>query len=663
VQGPTLTKGPQLRHPGQQGGRDPVGAINKFLKSGALDDFRPRVEVFLFNDKGQVLAGSTPGRDGFKFPGGGIDGDPVDHAARKELREEAGYKVKHLQSVGLRPDKREWSQATRDGVLKATGGKRDFGGDVTHWRMGVHSGRDTSVLGSEGDALARAQFRDVPKVLESLREQTKDPDAFIAGRSQVRHDALAAAHQRYQNKFAMGPGAAALLAAGGGAAVGAGALGAGYLAAQRLPAFLPGVEDKAVEFAALKDEMDPLERLTGYSSRGAELMGAPLMRRHDGSMVSGRNFVRAVRSSAPAAAVGRAKGVHAWDESKAEHYNQFRRGPANALLVLAKEEFGKGENYDYLAQALQGTRNGDVQAQAAAVEALRHSEDPEVKRIAAELMPRLERNLTSWGTGIQVGRTYEKARKFVQGEKEAAPRGMDLTHSYQTAKDRDKALWDAYKADPSPMNLKAVMDSLSPAIESEIARWSGQVPVTVMRLEARKLAVEAIKSYDPNMGTALSTHVLNKLKRLSRTVYSHQDLVRMPENRKLENNALHKGRVQLLDELGRDPTTAELSDHLGWSGAKVTKVQAFQVSEYVESQDVGGDMFGNVAGGATSDPRVAFVYNDLSPVHQTIFEHTTGYGGKSILTARDIAAKTGLKEHQVAYQRRKITDKFQDVLR
>lgn len=230
--------------------------------------------------------------------------------------------------------------------------------------------------------------------------------------------------------------------------------------------------------------------------------------------------------------------------------------------------------------------------------------------------------------------------------------------SMGTRKEQDLALWRAWKAAPSKQTLEPLMRAMTPVLKSEVSRWGSQVPRAALDMESRKLALEAFKSYDPNAGTALATHVLNRTKKLSRMVYNNQDLVRLPENRKLKSQTYHNGFNYLAGEFGRDPTNVELADHLGWSPANVSSVQRSTVGEYLESQDVGGEMFSDVHGTDDEDFRLDFVYHSLDPTDQLIFEHSTGYSGKRVLSTKDLAAKVGLTVNQVTHRKRKLTQKI-----
>lgn len=239
-----------------------------------------------------------------------------------------------------------------------------------------------------------------------------------------------------------------------------------------------------------------------------------------------------------------------------------------------------------------------------------------------------------------------------------------LKHATKSQKEKDLELWRKYKDDPGKHTLKPLMDELDPIIQNQVNKWSGAIARPVLLSKAKRLALEAIKSYDPNAGAALATHVTNRLKKLSREVYTHQDAVRLPEYKKLKVNNYQTGVNELMDKHGREPTNEELSDFLGWSPKMLSEVQRSMNPELVESQDVGGGLFEHTSvwGSDSGDGTIDLVYYDLDPIDKIIFEHSVGYSGKPQLSNKEIRNRTGLTQGQLSYRKRKIVDKFQDVL-
>jgi hypothetical protein len=202
------------------------------------------------------------------------------------------------------------------------------------------------------------------------------------------------------------------------------------------------------------------------------------------------------------------------------------------------------------------------------------------------------------------------------------------------------------------------MKQLDPVIQVEVNKWSGAIARPVLEAKAKALALEAIKSYNPNAGAALGTHVTNRLKKLSRSVYTHQDAVRLPEYTKLKTQSLYRANEALTGVHGREATNQELADHLGWSPKMVSNVQQSAHAELIQSEDSGAGMFQthSVWGSDTDDGMVDMLYYDMAPTDKLIFEHSTGYSGKPILSNTDLRKKTGLTQGQLSYRKRQMVN-------
>lgn len=228
-------------------------------------------------------------------------------------------------------------------------------------------------------------------------------------------------------------------------------------------------------------------------------------------------------------------------------------------------------------------------------------------------------------------------------------------------KEKDIELWEAYKRFPGPATLAPLMRQLDPVIQNEVNKWAGAIARPVLEAKGKALALEAIKSYDPNAGAALATHVTNRLLKLSRTVYSHQDAVRIPEHKKLKVNAYFGAVKELRTEFGREPTSIEVADHMAWSPGLVSQIEAAIAPELIESEDMGAGLFETQSMWApnSDDGLVELIYFDLDPTDKLIFEHSTGYSGRPILSNPDLMAKTGLTQGQLSYRKKKLIDRIQ----
>lgn len=226
------------------------------------------------------------------------------------------------------------------------------------------------------------------------------------------------------------------------------------------------------------------------------------------------------------------------------------------------------------------------------------------------------------------------------------------------SKEKDLALWKAWRRSGSSSDLQALLQQMDGLLQKEVNRWQGAIAREVLELEAARLAKKAFESYNPKAGTALSTHLINHLQKLSREVYTHQNLARIPEYQTLKINTFQRSHSTLEDQLGRPPTTAELAEHLAWSPAAVETMRKQLRKEEVESVGSGAlPAFGRTQ----SDVMVDLVYHDLSPQQKAIFEHTTGYGGAPVLSGQDLMKKLNITQGQLSYEKKKIISRVKAV--
>jgi 8-oxo-dGTP pyrophosphatase MutT (NUDIX family) len=155
--------------------------MNYLNKIAELLKIRPRVEVFLYDKDGRVLASksqdshdsSNSSSKTWKFPGGGIEGtSSVNETARREALEEAGVTIRGVHEIDQAPVYTEWPDHFRISNKKQKG--RDFDGQRTHFRAGrVHS-RDTSLLGHDNDSLKGADMVPIDRLIKDLRSASGD---------------------------------------------------------------------------------------------------------------------------------------------------------------------------------------------------------------------------------------------------------------------------------------------------------------------------------------------------------------------------------------------------------------------------------------------------------------------------------------------------------
>lgn len=224
--------------------------------------------------------------------------------------------------------------------------------------------------------------------------------------------------------------------------------------------------------------------------------------------------------------------------------------------------------------------------------------------------------------------------------------------------------YNAWRLDPSPDNMAAVLETMNPIINSEIQRYSG--PKSILRAKARLLAIDAVRSYDPAHGAQLRSWVVTQLKPLSR--YSQQlRPVYVPEVALRQGAEINRLKGELSDELGRDPTDEELADESGISLARIRQLKtkmrpAMSESAFMRAQD--DENMSHAP--ATSMPDSVgmakdIVYESLPEEDRKIFDLKTGKGGAPTPN-QDIAGMLNLSAPRISQRSKAIADQINDLV-
>jgi DNA-directed RNA polymerase specialized sigma subunit len=212
-------------------------------------------------------------------------------------------------------------------------------------------------------------------------------------------------------------------------------------------------------------------------------------------------------------------------------------------------------------------------------------------------------------------------------------------------KSKDIDTWRQWKKSRAPADLQRLLTQMNPIMMREVGKWSPSMSRSYLEAEAKRLAVEAFETYDPNQGTALSTYLASRLPKLSRVTYSTMNTARLSETKNLLFHTYHTAGNELRDKHGREPTNEELADHLGWSPKKLEQFQRqSQRKEFVESEE-------HPDAEDAEDHLVDYIYHDLTPLQKSIFEHSTGYGGKPRLSGDAMMKKLNITQGQLSYQK------------
>lgn len=220
--------------------------------------------------------------------------------------------------------------------------------------------------------------------------------------------------------------------------------------------------------------------------------------------------------------------------------------------------------------------------------------------------------------------------------------------------------------DKSPENMSKVVDAYAPTINSEIMRYSGSKPL--LRSRARILAVKAVKSFNPMSGARLQSWIVTNLQPLSRYGQKQRQDVHVPEVAMRQAAAVARVTEEMKDDLGRDPTDAELADELHISVDRVKKVRKMAVpSVYASSlEQKAMDSESYSEPGVITPSQVPFaqeaVYQGLDARDRIIFDSITGSHGAQMTPAKQVAATLGVSPAFVSQRAADIGRQISEVI-
>jgi DNA-directed RNA polymerase sigma subunit (sigma70/sigma32) len=128
----------------------------------------------------------------------------------------------------------------------------------------------------------------------------------------------------------------------------------------------------------------------------------------------------------------------------------------------------------------------------------------------------------------------------------------------------------------------------------------------------------------------------------------------------LDKNKLDNTEKELFDVLGREASDAEIADYSGLTLKRIGKIRKAHMpvneGSIRDPEEPDINVMPGVRGKSEVDNMLDYVYYDLSPSDQKIFEWRTGYNGRPVKTNDEIALITN-KDPKWVSQRASIIQK------
>lgn len=218
-----------------------------------------------------------------------------------------------------------------------------------------------------------------------------------------------------------------------------------------------------------------------------------------------------------------------------------------------------------------------------------------------------------------------------------------------------------WQKQPTNKLTQEILKKLNKTMQAAMTSFGGGIADN-LRIPAAKLTLQALKSYDVNKGTAVSTHVFHNLKRLSRITSQRNQIVHIPQNIRLAYSTVANKSIQLQQKLGRQPSLQQLADATGLSQKKLTRIMQGQaVVSQSGSQLVQGQANTRGSRDTTDDDYIGYVYQSVQPIDQKILQWSTGFKGSKVLPVGQIAKKLNLSAPAISQRRARLQNMLSQV--
>ncbi len=243
--------------------------------------------------------------------------------------------------------------------------------------------------------------------------------------------------------------------------------------------------------------------------------------------------------------------------------------------------------------------------------------------------------------------------------KEAAPK-KSREEMKETQK-RELELWHTWNKNKKPEHLQPLYESYKPFLNREAQKYVNRVelPTSTIHAEIDKHFVNAVKTFNPARGTQLNTWVQTNLQKASRFIKTYQNFGKIPEGQISQIRRFDAAKEHLYNQLGHEPDTKTMAEHLGWSQRRVVQM----VKERRKALP---------ASGFESDPAellmpkeleaIKLMQYDLTPEERTVYEYTFGVNGKPRYQPGQIARTTNIHPSKVSRIRNKLVDKLKEAM-
>jgi len=235
-------------------------------------------------------------------------------------------------------------------------------------------------------------------------------------------------------------------------------------------------------------------------------------------------------------------------------------------------------------------------------------------------------------------------------EKIAASHGIDPSN----LKLRELESLQRWQGDQNPDDFEFLYNNHQRMIDKAGNRYmrSAQLPKAAVRSDMLRQYINALESFDPTKGAAISTHVTTHMQHTGRFLQKYQNIGKISSTRTQHIGEFQRVLAQLTDSLGREPSTHEISDEMTLAPKEVETLRR-EIRRDIMAEGIGGQQ---VREQSRLLDRLYFTHGSLNPEQQTVLEYTEGMYGRPSLgnDAEAIAKKMRVSPQKVRALKKQI---------
>ena len=192
-------------------------------------------------------------------------------------------------------------------------------------------------------------------------------------------------------------------------------------------------------------------------------------------------------------------------------------------------------------------------------------------------------------------------------------------------------------------------------------KFGPQVQPDALAAEVDKRMIQRLETFNPQYGTALSTHVFPGIRSSSRWGNIHANTRALPEADMQQISPLQAARDELHEQFGRPPTHEEIAAH-----AKMPLKRVNKILTSADQRDVLQSSF-EADPTPRAQPRDVEIrdpfYRTLEGPEREVFAHWYGLDGRpQIRSGKQLAKKLGKSESEISHMRTRIFNKYKSYL-